>query len=183
MVFSCRLSRAFAATLLLVSATTGRSASAQSSGEVPHSDRLWLTAGVGFGSTGGNRTSIAGGLAGGAGLSYQPSAILFTVRAGGVWSPFQGDVLGDAAFLIGAGTRGSRNHASLAVGPALTGGDLRAFQSSHRRFSSRLGLGIQTQVLALPLSSIGGGLIGFANLNHHQSFGGITFSLAFGQLR
>jgi hypothetical protein len=156
---------------------------AQSHGDVVHSDRLWLTTGLGFGRTRGSDTPFTGGLAAGAGLTYQPGVILFTLRAGGIWNPFRADVLGDAAFLLGAGTRGLRSHASIAVGPALAGGDLGAFEASHRRFSSQLGLGIQAQVLALPLSSVGAGLVGFANLNRRQSFGGVLLSLGFGQLR
>jgi hypothetical protein len=116
-------------------------------------------------------------------MTYQPGVILFTVRAGGLWNPFHSDLLGDAALLAGAGTRGAKTHASLAVGPALTGGDLRVFSSSHTKFSSKLGLGIQAQLLALPLSSVGFGLVGFANLNSRQSFGGVLLTLGFGQLR
>lgn len=177
-----RLSCALAV-LMLVWMTPWVPARAQSQGEPLHSDRVWLTAGFGFGRTGGDATPFTAGMALGAGLTYQPSVMLFTLRVNGVWSPFHGDALGDAALLMGVGTRAVRNHVSLAVGPALTGGDLRAFQSSHTKFTSQLGLGIQAQVLALPLSAIGGGLVGFANLNSRQSFGGVMLSLGFGQLR
>ena len=109
--------------------------------------------------------------------------MLFTTRVAGVWTLFQGDLLGDVGVLVGLGTRGRHSHASIAVGPALTGGNLRAFWPDSTSFSSRLGAAFQVQVLALPFTTMGVGLTGFANLNSHQSFGGLMISLAVGQVR
>ena len=169
---------------LLVSLCALQSLSAQEHPvDSPHSDRAWLTIGAGIGNTGGDNTPFSFGLAGGIGLTYQPGVVLFTARTAGMWNPFQGDFLGDVALLAGAGTRGQQSHASLAVGPALADGDLRFFRSTHSTFHSRLGLGIQAQILGLPLSAVGLGLTGFANLNSRQSFGGVMLSLGFGQVR
>jgi hypothetical protein len=156
--------------------------SAQSTPAVPHSSRLWLTTGLGLGWTSGPTTAVSTGLAGSLGLTYQPGVMLFTARTGGVWNLFRGDRLVDVALLIGAGTHGHAATAFIAAGPALAGGDLRTFQSSRATLSSQLGLGLQIQVLALPLASVGAGVTGFANINARQSFGGLLFSLGLGQL-
>lgn len=179
----CRLLNLLRFVCLLCWLIPLRPVAAQSTPDVPHSNRLWLTAGVGFGWTSGPTTAVSTGFAGSLGLTYQPGVMLFTARTGAVWNLFRGDLLGDAGLLIGAGTHGHGANASIAVGPALAGGNLRTFQSSRTTLSSRLGLGLQVQVLALPLGSVGAGVTGFANINARQSFGGLLFSLGFGRLR
>ena len=69
------------------------------------------------------------------------------------------------------------------MGPALTSGNVGAFVGDSLSFSSRLGVGVQAQVLSLPFESMGIGLTGFANLNSHQAFGGVMLSLVLGRVR
>lgn len=169
--------------LFLLGSTIGASpAIGQSLPDTRPRDRVWFSGGFGSGRTGGGVLSSAG-LASGISITYQPGPVLFTTRLAGVWTIFQGDFVGDVGVLVGLGTRGRRSHASIAVGPALTGGNLRTFWADSTSFSSRLGAALQVQVLALPFTTMGVGLTGFANLNSRQSFGGLMISLAVGQVR
>lgn len=111
------------------------------------------------------------------------SVLLFTLQAEGVWNPFHADLLSHAALLVGVGTRSTRTHVSLALGPPLTTGDLSTFRSAREHFGSELGLVVQARGLVLPLPSLGAGLTGFVNVNHRQSYGGLLLTLAFGRLR
>ena len=171
--------------LLAVLLSLGLATSGWTQGSAPghRRDRLWLTLGAGLGRTGASAPAVTNSLAGGAGLTYQPGLLLFGLHTEGVWNPLRGDILGDAALLVGVGTRGAHGHLSIALGPALSGGQGHPFEASRTRFSSELSLAIHAQLLALALPSLGGGFTGFVNLNHHQSFGGVLFNLAFGQLR
>lgn len=170
-------------TVLLVLCAVGTNlAQAQAAPVSPTRSRYWLNLGAGAGRAG--EGYFAGtALSGGLGLTYQPSLLLFSTRVVGIWNPVRGDILRDAAVLVGVGTRGQVSHASIAVGPALTSGNVGVFREDSTSFSSRIGAAIQVQVLSLPLEGIGLGITGFANLNSHQSFGGVMLSLGFGQLR
>lgn len=147
-------------------------------------DRLWLTAGLGYGST--RRDTdlpIRAGLAGGVGMTYQPGLVLVTARLSTVWDLVDGDFVADVGLLAGVSTRSHGGHVSIAVGPGLASGDLAVLRSSRSTFSSRLGAAVQIQALAFPFEGVGVGLTAFANVNSRQPFGGIMFSLAFGQVR
>ena len=169
--------------LLLLGSTTGASTVVAQSAPNPRPrDRVWVSGGFGSGRTGGGPLGAVG-LASGLSITYQPGPVLFTTRIAGVWNFLQGDLVGDVGLLVGLGTRGRRSHASISVGPALTGGNLRTFWGDSTSFSSRLGAAFQVQVLALPFTTMGVGITGFANLNSHQSFGGLMISFAVGQVR
>lgn len=168
--------------LLLSAAAAPRPIAAQLAPTTSQRDRFWLNGGFGFGRSGSGPADNTG-LATGFTVTYQPSALLFSVRVAGVWNVFAGDLLGDVAILAGLGTRGSSSHISFSVGPALTGGTLRAYSRDSTSFGSRLGAALQVQLLGLPVESLGLGVTGFADLNAHRSFGGLMFSLAVGQLR
>lgn len=157
--------------------------SAQHSMDNPGHDRLWFTLGAGVGRANPHSPAFSWGLAGGASVTYQPSLLVVGAHAGAVWNPFHGEALATAALLVGVGTHRPKSHASIAVGPAVARGDLRTFTATHEHFATHASVAIQVQVLGLPLSSVGGGLTGFLNLNRRQSFGGILLSVAFGQLR
>jgi hypothetical protein len=104
-----------------------------------------------------------------------------SARTAGVWGIIHGDVLADVALLAGVGTRGRRSHASIAIGPALTKGTVGSFGGHPVDYSSTLGAAIQVQLFGIALQSIGLGLSGFADLNRHQSFGGVTLNFSLGQ--
>jgi hypothetical protein len=116
-------------------------------------------------------------------VTYQPSRLLVGLETNLLWHPSHGDLLTEAAMLVGLGTRDPRTNFSVAVGPSLVSADLSLFETHSKYFSSALGLATQIQVLGLPTPILGGGLTGFLNLNPRQSFGGIRFTVAFGQLR
>lgn len=147
-------------------------------------DRVWFAVAAGWGRTRNDGPLPASsGLSGGLWLTYQGGPVLFTGRVTSVWDPFEADLVGDAALLVGIGTRSHGGHVSISAGPAMTGGNLNAFDDTPTEFTSRLGAAVQVQALALPIAGLGLGITGFANFNARQSFGGVMLTLAFGQLR
>ncbi len=148
----------------------------------PH-QRFWFSGGVGLGrTTGGLPGDLGLGLAASVSATYQPGIPLLTIRTAGVWGILHGDVLADVGLLAGVGTRGPGSHASIAIGPALSKGTVGLFGSRPVSYSPTLGAAVQVQAFGIALQAFGLGLTGFANVNRHQSFGGIVLSLSFGQL-
>ena len=92
--------------LLLYTALAAGRGAAQTAPTAPAHARYWFNAGAGWGRA---SEGLFGGIGLGTGLSltYQPSPLLFTARISGVWSVVQGDLMRDAALLVGVGTRGA----------------------------------------------------------------------------
>jgi len=159
----------------------GRLAAQTTAPHPRHPDRFWLSAGLGFGRAA--RSSVPElGLAATAMASYQHGVPIVVLRTATDWGIVRGDLLTDVALLAGVGTRLVGSHASVAIGPALTGSSLGGFGSHRVDYPTILGAAVQVQLFGIALHSLGFGLSGFGNLNRYQSFCGLTVALSVGVL-
>jgi hypothetical protein len=150
----------------------------------PHTgrpDRFWLSAGLGVGSA--RQASVPDlGLAATATASYQHGVPVVVLRTAADWGIIHGDLLADVALLGGVGTRVAGSHASIAIGPALTGSTVGSFGRHRVDYPTTLGAAVQVQLFGIAFHSLGFGLSGFGNLNRYQSFGGLTLALSVGAM-
>jgi len=138
--------------------------------------------------------SSLGFLAGSASVSYQTGAGVFTLRgATNSETLFGGDEVWDTALLYGFSLKPSLFHVSAGIGIAVVGGwrcetcGLHLFgdtgNDEKTKIGPRIGLPLELQVFFRPLSFLGIGLYGFADINAARSFAGVTFCLQIGKLR
>ncbi|HEY3011183.1 MAG TPA: hypothetical protein VGJ36_00455 [Gemmatimonadales bacterium] len=140
------------------------------------SNTYWMGLGVGAGSE-----DFAAQL----NASYQFGANIVSLRAAATAGLFD-DGFNDVALLYGRGTRSpaSRFHAGAALGISVADGCRGGgVFSSCRDMPAVLGLPIELQAFWRPSRFFGLGLYGFGNLNHSQSFAGLTLALQLGRLR
>jgi hypothetical protein len=171
--------RAFGAALAVaIAISLGAPSPALSQATASHyRDTFWIGAGLGAGSE---------DFAGSFNISYQTGANLFSFRLAATAGPLFDDGFSDVALLYGRATRmpGGRYQASAAVGLGVAdgcrGGGVFA---GCRETASAIGLPIEVQAFWRPARFIGFGFYGFANLNHVQSFAGLTLGLQLGHLR
>jgi hypothetical protein len=160
--------------------------------ESPHHNTTLYWANTGLGGS-------SFGWAGGASFSIQPGNSILSVRyirneenVLSHTSPME--VVWDIAALYGRCFKGTDGFASISGGFSLIGGVERgeflysrgAFFPSrvHRKLTfTNVGIPLEAQCFWTPLSFLGIGLYGFANLNYETSFGGILLCAQFGKLK
>jgi hypothetical protein len=137
-------------------------------------DTFWIGGGIGAGSH-----DFAGQL----NVSYQTGVNLFSFRTAGTAGIFS-DGFSDVALLYGRATRApSRTLASLSLGLAVVDGCRGEGLGGCLDRPSVIGFPVETQVSWRPAKFLGIGLYGFANINHWQSFAGVTLAIQLGRLR
>lgn len=137
-------------------------------------DTFWIGAGVGAGSN---------DFAGHFNISYQTGANLFSFRTAGTAGIFSAG-FGDVALLYGRATRAPKRYqASVALGLAVADGCTGSGLGGCRNLPSVFGFPLETQVFWRPSKVFGLGLYGFADINHSQSFAGVTLGIQLGRLR
>ena len=124
-----------------------------------------------------------GGISGGISFSYQTGSNLFSIR-GVENEEFKLDLFGytgppdkvwDMGVLYGRVAKASWGLASISAGVGLVG-------ISHNDISSyHLGIPIESQLFWTPISTLGVGIYGFANLNSEKSFVGALLCLQIGK--
>jgi hypothetical protein len=148
--------------------------------KLAHSDRFWVTGGLGVGSE---------DFAGAAGFSYQRGAHLFSLRLASTAGIFD-DGFSDVALLYGRATRATdtrRYRLGAAAGIAAVDGCVEegpgSFFGNCEDRPTVVGFPLEAHVTWLPATSFGIGLYGFADLNRTRSFAGVTLSIQLGKLR
>ena len=159
--------------VLIVVFGTANLTYAQESSAQPQLGFYWINGGVGGGA--GSATS---GPAAGLDLSIQPPRpgfLLFSLR-GIVTAEILGDDISDVAFLIGYSSKRPQSHGyfSIAIGVSRVAGSA---------IDATFGIPIELQLFYTPLSFVGIGLLGFADFNKEETFGGALLCLQFGKLR
>jgi hypothetical protein len=155
--------------------TSGQLIQAQSSG----SHCFWIEFGIGGGSVGEE------GGSGNLNVNYQIGRNLLSGRIIGCGELF-GRTLNDYSFLYNRVFNSSALLISFGGGLGIVTGHI-----SHGLFSDEdpeeiapiIGLPFEARLFFRPLSFLGLGLFGFANINEEESFYGITLSLALGKMR
>ena len=155
--------------LLIVVFGTANLTYAQESSAQPHSGFFWVNGGLG---------GATSGLAAGLDLSIQPSRpgfLLFSLRGIGT-AEMMGDDISDVAFLIGYSSKRPQSHGyfSIAIGVSRVAGSA---------VDETFGIPVEFQLFYTPLSFVGIGLLGFADFNKEETFGGALLCLQFGKLR
>jgi hypothetical protein len=148
---------------------------AQSSG----SQYFWIEFGLGGGSVG------EGGGSGCLNVNYQFGRNLCSARIIGCGELF-GRTLNDYSFLYNHVFNSSALLITFGGGLGIVTGHI-----SHGLFSDKdpediapvIGLPLEARLFFRPLSFLGLGLFGFANINAEESFYGVTLSLALGKMR
>jgi hypothetical protein len=143
-------------------------------------DYYWLNFGLGAGSIG-----EEGGIAINANLSYQFDSNLLSLRTVGNGELF-GKSMTDYGVLYGRSLSQNSLFVSVGAGLAMVEGSI-----SHGLFSDEepeaigpvLGIPLEVQLFWRPLSFLGIGIYGFANINQEESFTGATLNLQLGKLR
>jgi hypothetical protein len=137
-------------------------------------DTFWAGGGLGAGTE-----DFAGHLS----VSYQTGANLFSLRTAATAGIFS-EGFGDVALLYGRATRAlKRYQASLARGVAVADGCDAGGLGGCRDRPSVLGFPVEAQAFWRPSKVFGIGLYGFADINHLQSFAGVTLGIQLGRLR
>jgi hypothetical protein len=155
--------------------TSGQLIHAQSSG----SQYFWIEFGIGGGSVGEE------GVSANLNVNYQIGSNLLSGRIIGCGELF-GRTLNDYSFLYNCVLNSSALLISFGGGLGIVTGHI-----SHGLFSDKapekiapvIGLPLEARLFIRPLSFLGLGLFGFANINGEESFSGVTLSLAIGKLR
>lgn len=140
---------------------------------------VWVTAGLG-----GATEGVAGVL--GVDVLNRRHLLSFrwvTVAGGDLFSP--GDEYWDVGVLYGRARRGGRSMVAASAGVGITGGKRRQglFEAPSKSFPTSLSLPLAARAAWHPLSLLGFGIYGFANVNKEQSFAGAAFSIEVGRLR
>lgn len=158
---------------------------AQNASSDTKEDYFWVNMGGGFASVSGGLGEDEGGISGGIGFSYCRGSSLFSIR-GIINEEFKLDLWGysgppdrvwDIGALYGRAAKVSWGVASISAGIGLVG-------MSHNEISSyRLGITLENQIFWTPISTMGIGIYGFANLNSEKSFVGALVCLQIGRLR
>jgi len=173
---------------IIVSLSSG-STSVYGQNEVkPKMNLYWIHAGLG-------RSSL-GSLGASAGLGIQLNNLIFSLRGTanaeefGIFSG--GDEFFDLGLLVGIGTRKQKVHASFSVGIARVTGS-RFMETTEGGFlgsdgksvaiDPAIGFPLELQLFHKVYRSSGIGLNFYWNLNHEESFGGLTVNFMFGKLR
>jgi hypothetical protein len=140
----------------------------------PGFDTYWIGGGLGAGSR---------DFAGHFNVAYQTGANLLSLRAATTAGIFD-DGFGDVALLYGRATRApERYQGSVALGLAVADGCPSSGLGGCHNRPSVIGLPLETQVFWRPSRVFGLGLYGFADINHSQSFVGVTLGIQLGRLR
>jgi hypothetical protein len=137
-------------------------------------DTYWIGGGLGAGSE---------DFAGHFHISYQTGANLFSLRTAATAGLFSHG-FSDVALLYGRATRApERYQAGIALGLAIADGCEGSGLGRCRDRPSVIGFPLETQVFWRPSKVFGIGLYGFADINHLQSFAGVTLGIQLGRLR
>lgn len=139
--------------------------------------QYWLNFGPGIGTLGNGSIALI------AGITYQSGKNLFKVRASRVTDVFE-DGFYDFGLLYGRAASTGAFQFSFAAGLALVKGSRSTEGFGHSEpISPAIGIPIELHFNWEPLTIIGLGITGFANVNSTQSFAGITINLLIGKLR
>lgn len=147
------------------------------------SEAFWVSAGVG-------RASVGPAL--GLGLSYGSGPHLVSARllGGGPVDPFgtrHGTDVAEISIMYGRAGGGALGVRSISAGVGLVSGEHRRrggeFSPQVEEFGPTVGIPIEAQFIFTPVSFLGMGVTGFANLNPEASFAGALVALHLGKLR
>ncbi len=164
--------------LLMAEFATGRTLVAQGAASASTRTLAWLTAGIGAGGAGGGGFAVAGS------FDVLARQHLVSLRASGVAVEF-GNEFWDAGLLYGRAHRNKRAMLTLAVGVALVDGERcgLSFGSNCTQVPATVGLPVSLSASWHLSSTLGLGATAFGDVNHEQSFAGITLNIQVGRLR
>jgi hypothetical protein len=146
----------------------------------------WVNMGGGGSWVHGGLGEDEGGISGGISLSYQTGSSLFSIR-GVENEEFKLDLFGysgppekvwDIGVLYGRVAKASWGLASISGGVGIVGAS-----DDEGITSYRLGIPVESQLFWTPISTMGIGIYGFANLNSKKSFIGALACVQIGILR
>lgn len=154
-------------------------ASAQPDPQLSSPALAWVTAGVGGSSSG---LAVVGGVD----VLRRQHLISFrgvALSEGDIFS--SGDEFWDLGVLYGRARRGPRSVMGASVGIGVMGSKHRGglFGDASTVTTTRISLPLAARAAWHPLSFLGLGIYGFANINSEQSFGGGALALELGRLR
>jgi len=154
----------------------------------PKTNLYWIHAGLG-------RSSL-GSLGASAGLGFQLNHLILSLRGTanaeefGIFSG--GDEFFDVGLLVGVSTRNQKVHASFSVGIArvtgthfieTTEGGFLGSDGKSVAIDPTIGFPLELQLFHKAYRSSAIGLNFYWNINHEESFGGLTVNFMFGKLR
>jgi hypothetical protein len=159
---------------------------AQDTSSSTREHHYWANMGGGGSWVHGGLGEDEGGISGGISLSYQTGSNLFSIR-GVENEEFKLDLFGysgppekiwDVGVLYGRIAKASWGLASISGGVGIVG-----VSDDEEITSYHLGIPLESQLFWTPISTMGIGIYGFANLNFEKSFVGALACVQIGKLR